>query len=145
MCLLAVPFTPLSGLLKSWVFGEALCHLVPMILGVTVHVSTLTSTAIAVDRYLVIVHPFRWHEYSSIYVLVQPDINKVKNKNITVVSLLLFVQHLHWTKCRLINLSIIKAIDVYVCVINSFNHNSIQFNSIIFIRSRVSQFKNMMR
>jgi len=30
MCLLAVPFTPLSGLLQSWPFGEALCHLVPM-------------------------------------------------------------------------------------------------------------------
>ena len=59
MCLLAVPFTPLSGLLKSWVFGEALCHLVPMTLGVTVHVSTLTSTAIALDRYSFIVHPFK--------------------------------------------------------------------------------------
>jgi len=30
MCLLAVPFTPISGLLQSWPFGEALCHLVPM-------------------------------------------------------------------------------------------------------------------
>ncbi|KAK2143436.1 hypothetical protein LSH36_840g01010 [Paralvinella palmiformis] len=59
MCLLAVPFTPLSGLLNSWVFGEALCHIVPMTLGVSVHVSTLTSTAIAIDRYFVIVHPFK--------------------------------------------------------------------------------------
>jgi len=32
MCLLAVPFTPISGLLQSWPFGEALCHLVPMTL-----------------------------------------------------------------------------------------------------------------
>jgi len=59
MCLLAVPFTPISGLLQSWPFGEALCHVVPMTMGVSVHVSTLTSTAIAVDRYFVIVHPFR--------------------------------------------------------------------------------------
>lgn len=59
MCLLAVPFTPLSGLLQDWVFGEALCHIVPMALGVSVHVSTLTSTAIAIDRYFVIVHPFK--------------------------------------------------------------------------------------
>ena len=59
MCLLAVPFTPLSGLLNSWVFGSTLCHFVPMTLGVTVHVSTLTLTAIAVDRYFVILHPFR--------------------------------------------------------------------------------------
>jgi len=59
MCLLAVPFTPISGLLQTWVFGEALCHIVPMVLGVSVHVSTLTSTAIAVDRFFVIVYPFR--------------------------------------------------------------------------------------
>jgi len=59
MCLLAVPFTPISGLLTSWVFGDALCHIVPMTLGVSVHVSTLTSTAIAIDRYFVIVHPFK--------------------------------------------------------------------------------------
>ena len=50
MCLLAVPFTPLSAFLKSWVFGEALCHILPMTLGVSVYVSTLTSTAIAIDR-----------------------------------------------------------------------------------------------
>jgi len=58
MCLLAVPFTPISGLLHAWPFGDALCHLVPMALGVSVYVSTLTSTAIALDRYCVIVHPF---------------------------------------------------------------------------------------
>ena len=58
MCLLAVPFTPLSAFLDSWILGDALCHLVPMTLGVSVYVSTLTSTAIAVDRYFVIVHPF---------------------------------------------------------------------------------------
>ena len=50
MCLLAVPFTPLSAFLKSWVFGDALCHILPMTLGVSVYVSTLTSTAIAIDR-----------------------------------------------------------------------------------------------
>ena len=59
MCMLAVPFTPLSAFLDSWVFGEALCHIVPMTLGVSVYVSTLTSTAIAIDRYFVIVHPFK--------------------------------------------------------------------------------------
>lgn len=58
MCLLAVPFTPLSGLLHNWVFGDVLCRVVPMAMGASVHVSTMTSTAIAVDRYFVIVHPF---------------------------------------------------------------------------------------
>ena len=59
MCLLAVPFTPLSAFINSWIFGDALCHIVPMTLGVSVYVSTLTSTAIAIDRYFVIVHPFK--------------------------------------------------------------------------------------
>ena len=62
MCLLAVPFTPLSAFLKSWVFGEALCHILPMTLGVSVYVSTLTSTAIAIDRYY---EPFIFY-YNSI-------------------------------------------------------------------------------
>lgn len=59
MCLLAIPFTPLSAFLNSWQFGDVLCHLLPMALCVSVYVSTLTSTAIAVDRFFVIVHPFR--------------------------------------------------------------------------------------
>ncbi|KAK3758629.1 hypothetical protein RRG08_019539 [Elysia crispata] len=59
MCLLAVPFTPIFFFLKTWVLGTALCHIIPMILCISVYVSTLTSTAIAVDRYFVIVYPFK--------------------------------------------------------------------------------------
>ncbi|KAH3706757.1 prolactin-releasing peptide receptor-like isoform X2 [Dreissena polymorpha] len=59
ICLLAVPFTPLSYFMNSWVFGDGLCHIVPMSLCICVFVSTLTSTAIAVDRYFVIVYPFK--------------------------------------------------------------------------------------
>ena len=50
MCLLAVPFTPLSAFDDDWFLGEALCRIVPMSLGTTVYVSTLTSTGIAIDR-----------------------------------------------------------------------------------------------
>jgi neuropeptide Y receptor len=75
MCCLAVPFTPISAYGNTWHLGRILCHLVPMSLGISgkhlvtiysifelsilVYVSTLTSLAIAVDRYFVIVHPFR--------------------------------------------------------------------------------------
>ncbi|CAF2956179.1 unnamed protein product [Rotaria sp. Silwood2] len=59
MCCLAVPFTPISAYGSTWHLGRILCHLVPMSLGISVYVSTLTSLAIAVDRYFVIVHPFR--------------------------------------------------------------------------------------
>ncbi|KAL8620583.1 hypothetical protein ACOMHN_063646 [Nucella lapillus] len=59
MCLLSVPFTPMSFFFNSWIFGKALCHIVPMTLCISVYVSTLTSTAISVDRYFVIVYPFK--------------------------------------------------------------------------------------
>ncbi|CAF0925701.1 unnamed protein product [Didymodactylos carnosus] len=59
MCCLAVPFTAISAYVPSWHLGRILCHIVPMSLGISVYVSTLTSLAIAVDRYFVIVHPFR--------------------------------------------------------------------------------------
>ncbi|XP_052098877.1 neuropeptide Y receptor type 2-like [Mytilus californianus] len=57
LCLLAVPFTPISYYLQSWVFGEFFCHLVSMTLAICVYVSTLTSTTIAVIRYRAIVYP----------------------------------------------------------------------------------------
>ncbi|XP_013419052.1 prolactin-releasing peptide receptor [Lingula anatina] len=59
MCLLAIPFTPMSYFMNTWTFGDAICKIVPMVSGVSVFVSTLTSIAIAVDRYFVIVHPFK--------------------------------------------------------------------------------------
>ncbi|XP_058803805.1 prolactin-releasing peptide receptor-like [Phymastichus coffea] len=59
MCVLAVPFTPLYTFLGSWVFGDALCHLVPCAQGVSVYLSTLTLTGIALDRFFVILYPLR--------------------------------------------------------------------------------------
>ena len=70
MCLVAVPFTPLSAFMSSWVFGDVLCHIVPMILAVSVYVSTLTSTAIAIDRYFVIVHPFKPRMKTTVCLLI---------------------------------------------------------------------------
>ncbi|XP_011504928.1 PREDICTED: prolactin-releasing peptide receptor-like [Ceratosolen solmsi marchali] len=59
LCVLAVPFTPLYTFLGSWVFGDTLCHLVPYAQGVSIYISTLTLTSIAIDRFLVILYPFR--------------------------------------------------------------------------------------
>lgn len=58
LCVLAVPFTPLYTFLGRWVFGNTLCHLVPYAQGVSVYISTLTLTSIAIDRFLVIIYPF---------------------------------------------------------------------------------------
>ncbi|XP_040574622.1 prolactin-releasing peptide receptor [Lepeophtheirus salmonis] len=59
MCLFAVPFTPLQTFTGVWYFGEALCILFPFSQGVSVYISTLTLTIIAVDRFVVIIYPFR--------------------------------------------------------------------------------------
>nr|WDW32492.1 sNPFR [Agasicles hygrophila] len=58
LCVLAVPFTPLYTLLGEWVFGRVLCHLVSYAQGISVYISTLTLTSIAIDRYFVIIYPF---------------------------------------------------------------------------------------
>ena len=58
LCVLAVPFTPLYSFMECWVFGAALCHLVPYAQGVSIYISTFTLMSIAVDRFLVILYPF---------------------------------------------------------------------------------------
>lgn len=58
MTLVAAPFTPISAFSNTWVLPQFLCKLLGFTMGVSVYVSTLTSTAIALDRYMVIVHPF---------------------------------------------------------------------------------------
>ncbi|XP_046911653.1 prolactin-releasing peptide receptor isoform X2 [Dermatophagoides farinae] len=60
LCLFAVPFTPLYLItFKNWIFGRALCHLVPFAQGVSVYISAFTLMSIAIDRYFVILHPFK--------------------------------------------------------------------------------------
>ncbi|XP_057655994.1 prolactin-releasing peptide receptor-like [Diorhabda carinulata] len=58
LCMLAVPFTPLYTFLGEWVFGGLICHLVSFAQGISVYISTLTLTSIAIDRYFVIIYPF---------------------------------------------------------------------------------------
>ncbi|MCL4148270.1 UNVERIFIED_CONTAM: hypothetical protein GTU68_044035 [Idotea baltica] len=59
LCVLAVPFTPLYFFMGEWIFGRVLCHLLSWSQGVSVYVSTLTLTSIAIDRFFVIIYPFR--------------------------------------------------------------------------------------
>ncbi|CAG2172744.1 unnamed protein product, partial [Oppiella nova] len=46
-------------MLREWVFGTFLCHLVPYAQGVSVYISAFTLMSIAIDRYFVIIYPFR--------------------------------------------------------------------------------------
>lgn len=59
LCILAVPFTPTYTFLRRWIFGTILCHLVPYAQAFSVYTSTLTLTAIAIDRFFVIIYPFQ--------------------------------------------------------------------------------------
>lgn len=59
LCIFAVPLTPLYTFIGRWIFGAALCHILPFAQGVSIYISTLTLTSIAVDRYIVIIYPFK--------------------------------------------------------------------------------------
>lgn len=59
LCIFAVPFTPLYTFQGSWNFGSLLCHIMPFAQGCSVYISTLTLMSIAIDRFFVIIYPFR--------------------------------------------------------------------------------------
>ena len=54
-----IPFNLVRIVLEQWPFGQAMCVVVNMALMVSVYVSTFTLTAIALDRYQVIIKPLR--------------------------------------------------------------------------------------
>uniref|UniRef100_A0A914WAK7 G-protein coupled receptors family 1 profile domain-containing protein n=1 Tax=Plectus sambesii TaxID=2011161 RepID=A0A914WAK7_9BILA len=57
VCFVSLPVTPITNIFKNWYFGVALCHLLPWVQGVSVFICTFSLSAIAVDRYVLIVHP----------------------------------------------------------------------------------------
>ena len=59
LCLFCVTLTPAYTFLARWIFGTFLCHLVAFLQCCCVYLSTLTLTSIAIDRFFVIIFPFR--------------------------------------------------------------------------------------
>ncbi|XP_028656341.1 G-protein coupled receptor 83-like [Erpetoichthys calabaricus] len=57
--LLNTPFTLVRFVNSTWVFGRAMCHVSRFVQYCSLHVSTLTLTAIALDRHQVILHPLK--------------------------------------------------------------------------------------
>uniref|UniRef100_A0A915EPB3 G-protein coupled receptors family 1 profile domain-containing protein n=1 Tax=Ditylenchus dipsaci TaxID=166011 RepID=A0A915EPB3_9BILA len=49
--------TPIMAFTKVWLIGAPLCKLVPVIQGASLCFSTLTLTAIAIDRFILIIYP----------------------------------------------------------------------------------------
>lgn len=59
LCCFCVTLTPTYTFLGKWIFGKFLCHLVAFLQCCCVYLSTLTLTSIAIDRFFVIIFPFR--------------------------------------------------------------------------------------
>jgi neuropeptide Y receptor len=59
LCLFCVTLTPAYTFLGRWIFGTFLCQLVAFLQCCCVYLSTLTLTSIAIDRFFVIIFPFR--------------------------------------------------------------------------------------
>lgn len=59
LCIFAIPFTPLYSFRGTWSWGSVLCHIMPFAQGCSVYISTLTLMSIAIDRFFVIIYPFR--------------------------------------------------------------------------------------
>ncbi|XP_069553655.1 G-protein coupled receptor 83-like [Brachyistius frenatus] len=56
---LNTPFTLVRFVNSTWVFGRTMCHISRFVQYCSLHVSTLTLTAIALDRRQLILHPLR--------------------------------------------------------------------------------------
>lgn len=59
LCLFTQPFNLVKVLTSDWKMGRVMCKVVPMFAGTNVFVSTVSITAIALDRFQVIVYPTR--------------------------------------------------------------------------------------
>lgn len=57
LCLFTQPFNLMKVSMTTWKLGTAVCKLIPMASGTNVFVSTISITAIALDRFHLIVHP----------------------------------------------------------------------------------------
>ncbi|KAI1729902.1 7 transmembrane receptor (rhodopsin family) domain-containing protein [Ditylenchus destructor] len=58
VCLISLPFTPVNNIYKNWLFGQPICQLLPLVQAVSVFVSTFSLSAIAIDRYNLVVRPY---------------------------------------------------------------------------------------
>ncbi|KAK3093395.1 hypothetical protein FSP39_015031 [Pinctada imbricata] len=59
MCVFSLPFQLHYGITRHWAFGSVLCHIINPLFAIPVFVSTLTILMIAVERFVLIVFPFR--------------------------------------------------------------------------------------
>ncbi|XP_022257121.1 cholecystokinin receptor-like [Limulus polyphemus] len=61
-----MPFTLAGALLREFIFGEAMCRLIPYFQAVSVSVSAWTLVAMSVERYYAICHPLKSREWQTL-------------------------------------------------------------------------------
>ncbi|XP_067660979.1 tachykinin-like peptides receptor 99D [Haliotis asinina] len=57
--LFSIPFQFQAALLQRWVLANFMCSLAPFVQIISVNVSIITLSVIAVDRYIAVLHPFK--------------------------------------------------------------------------------------
>lgn len=58
-CVFVLPMTLANLLIQNWIFGSFMCFFLPMMQFFPIHASMLTFVFIAIDRYRLIVNPFK--------------------------------------------------------------------------------------
>ena len=58
-CIFVLPISLANMLIQNWIFGSFMCFFLPMIQIFPIHASMLTFLMIAIDRYRLIVNPFK--------------------------------------------------------------------------------------
>lgn len=58
-CVIVLPMSLANLLIQNWIFGSFMCFFLPMMQSFPLHASMLTFLMIAIDRYRLIVNPFR--------------------------------------------------------------------------------------
>ncbi|ESO87745.1 hypothetical protein LOTGIDRAFT_127250 [Lottia gigantea] len=107
LCLFNLPFQLHYQIKDYWSFGRVLCHVINPTFGVPVFVSSLSILAIAVDRFILIVYPFkpRMTNFQAMVLVVI----------ITVVTIVLAIPLMVFTELDVINEPAIQLFKVY-CV-----------------------------
>ncbi|XP_077991889.1 prolactin-releasing peptide receptor-like [Glandiceps talaboti] len=59
VCLICLPFTLAHTLAGKWSFGKIMCYIIRPMQPIAVFLSVLTMTAISIDRYIIVIYPFR--------------------------------------------------------------------------------------
>ena len=59
VCVFDLPLSAYYQITGQWIFGATLCRIIPMVFAMVVYSSTLTLTMIAIDRYILVVHPLK--------------------------------------------------------------------------------------